>query len=74
MRAIAAKGRSYNPLVDGPFLKKSQNFNRIARRTRRLQCSRGNHALSTAQLARIREIIEAHRDEFIDAWTIHFDR
>ena len=119
MRAIAAKSRSYNPLGDGPFLKKSQNFNPIARRTRHLQCSRmsptihrergfrffffsreehrkhvpvpcaegeakfwlepqvklaRNHALSTAQLARIREIIEAHKDEFIDAWTIHFSR
>ena len=33
-----------------------------------------NHALSAAKLARIREIIEAHQDEFIDAWTIHFGR
>jgi len=116
---IAAKGRSYNPLVDSPFLKKSQNFNRIAERACHLQCSRmsptihrergfrffffsreehrkhihvhcgegeakywlepevklaRNHALSAAQLARIREIIEAHQDEFIDAWTIHFRR
>ena len=74
LRAIAAKGRYYNPRVDSPFLKKSQNFNRIARRTLRLQCLRVYHALSAAQLARIREIIEAHQDEFIDAWSIHFSR
>ncbi len=39
--------------------------------TPRLECAR-NHGLSGLQLARIREIIEARRDEFIDAWNEHF--
>ncbi len=33
-----------------------------------------SHGLSAAQLARIRKIVEAHKDEFIDAWTFHFGR
>ena len=31
-----------------------------------------SYGLSTAQLARIKQIIEAHQDDFIDAWNTHF--
>lgn len=31
-----------------------------------------SYGISAAQLTKIREIIEAHQDEFIDAWNSHF--
>jgi hypothetical protein len=31
-----------------------------------------SHGLSALHLAKIRKIIEAHQDEFIDAWNSHF--
>ncbi len=32
-----------------------------------------NHGLSAQQLARIREIVEAHENELINAWNLHFN-
>ena len=31
-----------------------------------------NHGLSPGQLAKIREIVEAHENELINAWNFHF--